>query len=315
MRKFIVFILVSAACTQTAHAPQPDLGSAPDLAPTAAERAANEFWAAFSSQDYASLPVVRGDLQAVYDSDPHDPGNTLLLGHANLWTLAEFGRDPRDPSQLPSRAMDALRYFGEAAQLAPDDQRIPGWLGSVEFAIGNITSNDALVTQGRQHIDAGVGTWPEFNLFVRAFINGQLPVSQPEFATAIDDLWKTLDLCAGETVDRVHPDYTKYLSRRTTDGPQRVCWNDAKAAHNLEGFFLYMGDLLVKSGDPTTAVEIYGNAQKLDSYGQWPFGADLEQRIKTASDRAALYRDADPMNDPPLANQTPTTCANCHAAK
>ncbi len=307
MRKFTLILFV-AACEPAA------VSSAPDLAP-ARPPAETDFWSAFETQSYADLPSVRSGLQAAYDANPKDPETTLLLGHANLWTLAEFGRDPRDPSALPSRATDALRYFTEAAQLAPDDQRVPGWLGSIEVAIGNITGNADLLAQGQARIDAGAAAYPEFNLFVRALINGQLPIDSPDFPAGLEAMWQTLDLCAGESVDRAHPDFTKYLSRRTMTGPQRVCWNDHKARHNFEGFFLYMGDLALKSGDPATATQLYGNAKLSDSYATWPFSADLEQRIAEAVDRAKLYRDGDPMNDPPLANQTSTSCASCHAVK
>jgi hypothetical protein len=94
-----------------------------------------------------------------------------------------------------------------------------------------------------------------------------------------------------------------------------VCWNDKKAQHNFEGFFLYMGDLVVKAGDPATATRLYANAQRVDSYGTWPFRADLEARIAQASQHAAAFADADPTNDPVLAVQATTACAHCHAAR
>lgn len=287
-----------------------------DILHSKSDTADRAFWAAFESQSYAELPTVRQGLADAYAAEPKDPENTLLLAHSNLWTLSEFGRTPPpagDPSTLPARAMDALKYFGEARALAPADGRIPGWLGALEIAIGNITQNAALGAQGQADLAAGVSSHPEFNLFVRALVNGQLPRTDPAFASAIDDMWKTLDLCAGEPVDRTNPDFTKYLSRQTTTGPQRVCWNDDKAAHNFEGFFLYMGDLLVKQGDVTTAAKVYANAKVLPSYASWPFRPALEQRIGDAAANAALFADADATNDPLLAVQSPTACANCHA--
>jgi hypothetical protein len=302
-------VLLLAGCTAAPAT------SSPDLAPqkSEAQLAGDAFWKAFRSQSYADVGKVRDDLQAAYAKDPRNPSNTLLLGHANLWTLAEFGRDPRDPSALPARAMDALKYFGEAAQLAPDDHRIGGWLGALEIALGMITGNGAIADAGQQHLDAAIAAFPEFNLFVRALVNGQLAADSPEFAAGLEAMWETLDLCAGETVDRAEPDFSKYFARKTTTGPERVCWNDDLARHNFEGFFLYMGDLLVKANQVDTAAKIYANAQKIDTYSQWPFAAELERRIREAAARAALYRDGDLMNDPPLANQTATACASCHA--
>src|SRR5207245_11755607 len=109
-------------------------------------------------------------LQASHDAQA-GAENTLLLAHSNLWTLAEFGRDPRDPSQLPQRAMDAQKYFTEAQALAPDDHRIQGWLAAIQIAIGNITGNQTVLTQGQLTLDQGVAAYPEFNLFVRALID------------------------------------------------------------------------------------------------------------------------------------------------
>jgi len=39
------------------------------------------------------------------------------------------------------------------------------------------------------------------------------------------------------------------MSKKTKEGKKRVCWNSWIAPHNFEGFFLNMGDMLVKSGD------------------------------------------------------------------
>ena len=39
------------------------------------------------------------------------------------------------------------------------------------------------------------------------------------------------------------------MTLETKEGARRACWNSRIAPHNLEGFFLNMGDMLVKSGD------------------------------------------------------------------
>src|SRR5260221_633334 len=82
------------------------------------------------------------------------------------------------------------------------------------------------------------------------------------------------------TMDRRNPDYARYMALVTTKGPKRVCWNSWIAPHNFEGFFLNMGDMLVKAGDWQTAQKIYGNAKLTPEYGQWKFRQMLEDRIE-----------------------------------
>src|SRR5262245_6244662 len=99
--------------------------------------------------------------------------------------------------------------------------------------------NDPLVTSGRQLLEEGVAAYPHFNLFVIALVYGSAPPESPQFAAALDAMWKNLDVCAGTTVDRADPNYASYLPRETSTGTERVCWDDELAPHNFEGFFVY----------------------------------------------------------------------------
>src|SRR4029078_13030617 len=62
----------------------------------------------------------------------------------------------------------------------------------------------------------------------------------------------------------------------------RVGWNSWIAPHNLEGFFLNFGDMLVKAGQPDAAVVMYGKAKRPRSYGTWRYRPVLEERIASA---------------------------------
>jgi hypothetical protein len=42
----------------------------------------------------------------------------------------------------------------------------------------------------------------------------------------------------GERVNRVNPDYARYMRLQTKEGAKRVYWNSWIAPHNFEGFFL-----------------------------------------------------------------------------
>jgi hypothetical protein len=61
--------------------------------------------------------------------------------------------------------------------------------------------------------------------------------------------WHTLDKCIEGKIDRANPDYSPYMAKETTEGKKRACWNSWITPHNLEGFFVNMGDMLVKSGN------------------------------------------------------------------
>jgi hypothetical protein len=79
------------------------------------------------------------------------------------------------------------------------------------------------------------------------------------------------------------------MVKETTEGKKRVCWNSWIAPHNLEGFFLNMGDMLVKAGDWQTAQKIYANARLLSTYATWRYQSVLENRIKRAQANVAVF--------------------------
>jgi hypothetical protein len=277
--------------------------------------AESAFWKAFHAERYDQLTDVTAELDAAYTVDA-TADDTLLDAHARLWRLAEWGRDPtQDTSQIPGIALTAEARFKQAQALAPDDARIAGWLGPLEMNIGEATNDPSRVALGQMILDQGVTAYPEFNLFVRGLVTMSLPATDPSYAPGIDAFWQNLDACYGEPVDRQHLDISIYAGQETHTGAKRVCWNGEMDPHNLEGFFLYMGDAFIKTGDATTATLAWSQAQKSASYAAWPFKADLEARLQSADAWAALFDDQDPSNDPVLINASATNCAACHASK
>ncbi len=144
----------------------------------------------------------------------------------------------------------------------------------------------------------------------------QLPASDPDFALAVDAAFATMDVCYGESIDRDAPDLTPYLDQATDEGVKRACWNDPIAPHNVEGFYLWMGDVLVKHGNVEAARVAYDNVMLAPEYPDWPYRSLLQDRLDTDLDaKAALYQDADPENDPPFAgSELSRSCVVCHAA-
>jgi hypothetical protein len=84
------------------------------------------------------------------------------------------------------------------------------------------------------------------------------------------------------------------------------------APHNAEGFFLNMGDMLVKSGDWRTAQTMYGNAKLVLEYSSWPFAAVLDERIRSAELNVARFSGHDPNPRTGMMGDSAFSCMACH---
>ena len=76
---------------------------------------------------------------------------------------------------------------------------------------------------------------------------------------------------------------------------------------------LNLGNGLVKAGQLEAAMVVYANARYADHYASCPYRQALESVANSdLAARAALYRDGDPKNDPPL-GVPDRGCSYCHA--
>jgi hypothetical protein len=236
---------------------------------------------------------------------------------AHTWHLAESGRDPSpDPAVLQAEAMNQLELFRIARENNSKDDRVGCFLGLTLVGAGRATQDDALLQEGLAVLDEAVAAWPEFNLFCLGLAYDGLPASDPDYAKAVEAALDNLDSCVGESVDRNNPDITPYLHQATDKGVKRACWNTWIAPHNAEGFYLWIGDLLVKQGRIDQARISYNNVKLIKEYPSWPYKSLLADRLSADLDaKAALYQDADPTNDPPVGGESiGHRCAYCHAA-
>lgn len=154
--------------------------------------------------------------------------------------------------------------------------------------------------------------FPEFNYFTAAFPMSRLPADHERFKEAVEYMWKSADLCAGETVDRKNPDFGRFMALETTTGPKRVCWNTQIAPRNFEGFSRNMGDILVKKGEVEAAKKICQNAKLAKDYQSWKYRSLLEERIAKAEERARLFKEADSKNHPDMMLNSAYACTVCH---
>jgi hypothetical protein len=288
-----------------------------------ARHAQSVFHESLASGRYENLPEVLRLLTAAYLQNPRDPSVSFQLGMAHLWKVAERFRESKQEPTITDDLILAEKYLSEARKLDPKDFRIPGFEGSVKMALGSIHQDEALKREGYFLLKDGTRAYPEFNFFTMSFVLSNVPRGDPKFADAIDYAWRNVEVCVGHKVGRTAADVAHLAEEfRRSLSPtaeiaggshDRACRNPPTAPHNMEGFLLHMGDLLVKKGDIETGREIYGLAKLSPSYSSWPYGDVLEKRIATAPERAAAFA-AGTKPPPEMMFQSPYACVGCHAS-
>lgn len=313
--RFAICLISAAACgSSDSDDDDDDDGLPPVQGEMSAESTA--FFEHFHASRYSRAPEAAAALDAAELANPGPGRRSLDRALSHLWHVVEFRRDPaQDPAALGAEAATLVPLFEAAQRDNPDDPRVGCFLGTNMVTAGQQTQDAALVQRGLAVIDAAVAAWPEFNLFCRALVYDNLPADDPDFQKAVEAFSDNVDVCMGEPLDRARPDITPYLNQATDRGRKRACWNDWIAPHNAEGFYMHMGDVLVKAGRIEAARIAYRNVTLIREYPSWPFKAALAERMNSDLDaRAALYRDADPSNDPPVGATGRLFCAYCHAA-
>jgi hypothetical protein len=270
------------------------------------------FWQAFHGGAYEEIPRVLEALTAAYLETPSDAVTASHIAWFHNWRMAERARLSAVPATITDDTLVARRYFEEAVKLDPTDARTQGFLAGHVVVEGTLHKDERLVRRGYFMLLDAIDAWPEFNLFTAGYVLSRLPADSPRFKEGLEWQWRNLDVCVGERFDRVNPDYAKYLALETKEGPKRACWNSWIAPRNLEGFFLNMGDMLVKSGDWQTGQKIYANAQRLPDYASWKFADVLEARIAQAQENVSAFNDAQGAPARAIMINSAYACAACH---
>lgn len=281
----------------------------------AAQKADALFWSTLHGGHYDDIARTLDALTAVYLANPSDAVTAARVGWMHMWRLSESARLEKAPATITDDAVLAHKYFREATRLDPSDARYLGFLAGSMLADGNIHKDEQLTRRGYFTLLDSIDAWPEFNLFTAGYVLSRQPADSARFKQALDWQWQTLDRCVGERLDRRNPDYARYMALATTVGDKRVCWNSWIAPHNFEGFFLNMGDMLVKAGDWQVAQKIYAAARLSPTYAQWAFRDVLEQRIDSAQANVTVFNRGDPNDDRRhrrIMIATPFACMGCH---
>jgi hypothetical protein len=305
-----------AGCASIAIGAAPEKVAAHDDSPEA-KAADAMFWSTLHGGHYDQIgPAIEG-LQAAYLVHPNDPKTAAHIGFLHIWRISESARLDRVPATITDDMVLARRYFDEAVKLDPDEARFRGFLAATMLAEGKIHADEKLTRRGFFTMKDAVTAWPEFNLFTSGYTMSILPPGDEHYVTAVEQQWDNLDACAnGQRIDRTTADYAPVMHLETHTGPKRACWDSWIAPHNLEGFFLNMGDMLVKAGDPTMARRVYAQAKLNKGYASWPYREVLERRIADADANVAVFR------APPAADgsnherrimfESPFACMGCH---
>ena len=310
----IATCVMLASCSYVAEKTAPKKQAAATR--TAAALKADEmFWATLHGGAYEQIPPALEAQTAAYLANPTDAVSAAHVGWLHIWRVSERARLSAIPATLTDDAVVSRRYFQEAVALDPTEARYLGFLAAATLAEGNINRDERLTRRGYFMMLDAIKAWPEFNLFTAGYVMSTQPAGSERFKQALQWQWQNLDVCVGETVDRRTAEYAKYMTLETREGRKRVCWNSQIAPHNFEGFFLNMGDMLVKAGDWQTARKIYGDAKLSPTYSQWQYREVLEERIRAAPDNVAVFNapaDAADRGDKRIMVTTTFSCMACH---
>jgi hypothetical protein len=251
------------------------------------------FWRTLHAGAYDEIPRVMTVMKAAYLQNPRDPRTTAHVGFLHAWKAAERARLASVPPTMTDELILARTFFARAAALDPADARVQGFHAVFEMSDATVQRDSAAFAAALARGRAAIAAWPEFNWFTVGYTLGGRDHASPLFREGLAMQWQTLDACSGARVDRTSPTAAVVLRADATERDprrRRACWNSWIAPHNVEGFFLNMGDMLVKSGDWRTGVRVYALARGMGSYPRWAFRDVLEARIARAEENVAAFR-------------------------
>ncbi|MEJ1239338.1 hypothetical protein WBG78_14475 [Chryseolinea sp. T2] len=283
--------------------------------------AANDyFWKQFHEGNYDSIPVILNKLTTAYVSNPNDIRTITHLGFTHMWALSEHRNNAGSPRSVEHATM-AQKYFGESYLMNPNDTRTLSFLSSVKLANGSICGDRELLKDGYLNGQKAIREWENFSSFSLAYTLSRLPASDAKFKEALE-LMKTLAERHAEDFDPNNADTQAQIAsiKLLLDSDQskdRVFHNSWIAPHNIEGFFMAYGDMLVKSGNWKEGISVYRLCREVRQYSDWDYKEVLERRIVNAQRNAALFgkpvaRGGSVGVDDAILVETGIACRSCH---
>ncbi len=283
-------------------------------------KSANEyFWDQFHLGNYDSIPVILEKLTSAYINDPNDIRTVTHLAFTHMWAIAEH-QNSNKTSTIEHATM-AQKYFGESYQMNPRDTRILSFLSSVKLINGSISQDDGLLKDGYLNGLKAIREWKSFSAFSLAYTMSRLPYADQKYQEAME-LMRNLafDYAANfnpksketqQAISEMKLLKNEHLSK------DRVFYNSWVAPHNIEGFFMAYGDMLVKNGDWEEGIDVYKLARFSEQYDSWDYKDILENRIINAKANVEMFRMEIPQGqkteiENTLLIQTKISCRSCH---
>lgn len=251
------------------------------------------------SRDLAALDLLNRATQ----QDPRDGRSHFLTGMMHLQRFERIDADPRHASAAGRlELLQAVQAFDRASPLLWDgvrgDSRAPGFASAALYKKGIAFDEPDVTARGFAAMSGAADINPLFNGFIPFGAGPIASPDSPEYALILhllDDVFPTLFPECG--------------------GQDEICFNGGLAPHNLEGTFLLFGDLYTKAGRIADAQKAYETAAKTGESGGWKpeFVAHARALAAAVPERAALYGNADPDDDPPFTDLGGAgNCAYCH---
>jgi hypothetical protein len=314
----LVIIAVIAGCGRGSGIPPAHVPQAPRT--PLAITADSLFWRTFREGAYDQAPRVMRVLKAAYLQKPTDHRTAALIGYLHAWQLVERSRLDAVPPEITDHAVLARRFFDQAIAHSPrEDARLLGFNAVFRMSEGDVHRDHAFSADGLARGRRAIAAWPEFNMFTVGYVLSARRDTSALFREALELQWRSMDLCSRTVIDRANPRAELAIAAESTETDarrRRACWNTVIAPHNAEGFFLNMGDMLVKSGDWRMGQRIYAHAKVMRSYQDWPYRSVLESRIENAERNVAAFRGIDSTRTPrvDIMLRSPFACMACHQA-
>ncbi|PHN02979.1 hypothetical protein [Flavilitoribacter nigricans] len=279
------------------------------------------FWEHFHHGNYDSIPAILERLTAAYLDNPNDFQTVLHLGFTHFWAIAERQHLEKIPASMIDHAVLAQKYLGEAYKMNSKDTRILSFLSAAKIIVGDVSKDDQMVTDGYFNGLKSIRDWKDFGEFSLAYTMSQLPHTDPNFQKALEWMKNTTERCYCADLDPPTDACKQFIAQKvanpTSLGRKRIVPNSWVAPHNIEGFFMSYGDLLVKSGNWEQAIPIYELAKHAPDYANWPYRDVLEKRILNAQQNVDLFRKETAKGkiagmDTAIMIQTAIACRACH---
>lgn len=235
--------------------------------------------------------------------DRRDGRSHFLIGMMHLYQYGRQVVDPHRPGSAGRRsATAAFSSFERAVPLLWDgavgDSRVPGFAAAATYAKAIGFKDPALTERAIGDLEHAASINTLFNSFDLFAVAPAVPSSDPLYARVL------------ELLDVTFAEVASYCSTQ-----DEICFNAGMAPHNLEGTFVLFGDIYAKGNRVESARGYYSSAVSLGETSGWDpeFLAAARDRLENVEQRAALYQDGDPSNDPPfMGSGTASSCAYCH---